>query len=193
MATPTTYDAIIIGSSRAAIFLSISLAQAGKRTAMIERENLGGTCVNVGCTPTKTMVASARLAYLANKAAEYGVHTGPVSVNLAEVLQRKRELVDLLRDFPRGMIDMTPGLDLVSGEARFTGAHSVEVSNGNDMAEELTAETIFINTALAFSKTSMPSSTMILATSSATSESSRSSSCAARCTMVTRLPKRRNI
>ncbi len=121
MTTPTAYDAIIIGSSRAAIFLSISLAQAGKRTAMIERENLGGTCVNVGCTPTKTMVASARVAYLANKAAEYGVHTGPVSVNLAEVLRRKRELVDTLRNFPRGMIDMTPGLDLVMGEARFTG------------------------------------------------------------------------
>ena len=148
MTTTTTYDAIIIGSSRAAIFLSISLAQAGKRTAMIERENLGGTCVNVGCTPTKTMVASARVAYLANKAAEYGVHTGPVSVNLAEVLQRKRELVETLRNFPRGMIDMTPGLDLVMGEARFTGAHSVEVRNGNDMAEQLTAETIFINTGL---------------------------------------------
>ena len=109
MTTPTRYDAIIIGSSRAAIFLSVSLAQAGKRTAMIERENLGGTCINVGCTPTKTMVASARVAYLANKAAEYGVHTGPVSVNLAEVLQRKRDLVDTLRNFPRGMIDMTPG------------------------------------------------------------------------------------
>ena len=94
---------------------------------MIERENLGGTCINVGCTPTKTMVTSARVAYLANKAAEYGVHTGPVSVNLAEVLQRKRDLVDTLRNFPRGMIDMTPGLDLVMGEARFTGAHSVEV------------------------------------------------------------------
>ena len=58
MTTPSTYDAIIIGSSRAAIFLSVSLAQAGKRTAMIERENLGGTCINVGCTPTKTMVAT---------------------------------------------------------------------------------------------------------------------------------------
>ena len=69
MTTSQTYDSIIIGSSRAAIFLSISLAQAGKRTAMIERENLGGTCVNVGSTPTKTMVASARVAYLAHNAA----------------------------------------------------------------------------------------------------------------------------
>ena len=148
MTTPAAYDAIIIGSSRAAIFLSISLAQAGKRTAMIERENLGGTCVNVGCTPTKTMVASARVAYLANKAAEYGVHTGPVSVNLAEVIQRKRALVDTLRDYPRGMIDMTPGLDLVMGEARFTGSHSVEVRSGDGEVQDLTAETIFINTGL---------------------------------------------
>ena len=97
---------------------------------MIERENLGGTCINVGCTPTKSMVASARVAYLANKASEYGVHTGPVSVDLAEVVQRKRDLVDTLRDFPRGMIEMTPGLDLVMGEARFTGSHSVEVRFG---------------------------------------------------------------
>ncbi len=148
MTTPTIYDAIIIGSSRAAIFLSVSFSQDGKRTAMIERENLGGTCINVGCTPTKTMVASARVAYLANRAAEYGVHTGPVSVNLAEVLQRKRDLVDTLRDFPRGMIDMTPGLDLVMGEARFTGAHSVEVRSSNHEVEVLMAETILINTGL---------------------------------------------
>ena len=148
MTTPTIYDAIIIGSSRAAIFLSVSFAQAGKRTAMIERENLGGTCINVGCTPTKTMVASARVAYLANRAGKYGVHTGPVSVNLAEVLQRKRDLVDTLRDFPRGMIDMTPGLDLVMGEARFTGAHSVEVRSSNHEVEVLMAETILINTGL---------------------------------------------
>jgi pyruvate/2-oxoglutarate dehydrogenase complex dihydrolipoamide dehydrogenase (E3) component len=94
------------------------------------------------------MVASARVAYLVKRAAEYGVHTGPVSVNLAEVLQRKRDLVDTLREFPRGMIDMTPGLDLLMGEARFTGARSLEVRSSDDEAKELTAETILINTGL---------------------------------------------
>ena len=72
MATSREYDAIIIGASRAAIFLGQALAQAGRRTALVEREYLGGTCINVGCTPTKTMVASARVAYLARRAADYG-------------------------------------------------------------------------------------------------------------------------
>ena len=85
MATPEAYDAIVIGASKAAVFFSPTLAQAGWRTALIEREYLGGVCVNVGCTPTKTMVASARVAEFARRAAEYGVRTGPVTVDLAAV------------------------------------------------------------------------------------------------------------
>ncbi len=88
MTTPETFDSIIIGSSRAAIYLSISLAQAGWRTALVERDLVGGTCPNVGCVPTKLMVASARVAYLANRAAEFGVQTGPVSVDLGAVVPR---------------------------------------------------------------------------------------------------------
>ena len=87
MAMPEKYDAIVIGASRAALFLSPALAQGGWRTALIEREYLGGVCVNVGCTPTKTMIASARVADLARRATEYGVNTGPVTVDLAVVRQ----------------------------------------------------------------------------------------------------------
>src|SRR5450756_1522135 len=90
MTTPQQYDAIIIGSGQAGTPLSTALAQAGMRTALLERKHVGGTCVNEGCTPTKTMVASGRVAYLAGRAADYGVHTGPISIDLQKVRQRKR-------------------------------------------------------------------------------------------------------
>src|SRR5258708_33005871 len=81
MPQATNYDAIVIGSSRGGRLLPIALAKAGRNVALIERGHVGGTCVNVGCTPTKTMVASARVAYLARRGADYGVHTGPISVD----------------------------------------------------------------------------------------------------------------
>src|SRR5947209_14908108 len=94
----THYDAIVIGSGQAGGPLSTALAKAGRKTAIIEREHVGGTCINEGCTPTKTMVASARVAYLARRAADYGVHTGPVSIDMARVRQRKRDIVDSFRE-----------------------------------------------------------------------------------------------
>ncbi|HEY3615214.1 MAG TPA: FAD-dependent oxidoreductase, partial [Candidatus Sulfotelmatobacter sp.] len=81
MTNPQQYDAMVIGSGQAGTPLSTALAKAGMHTALIERKHVGGTCVNEGCTPTKTMVASGRVAYLARRASEYGVHTGPISVD----------------------------------------------------------------------------------------------------------------
>src|SRR5947209_7110375 len=92
--TTDQYDAIIIGSGQGGSPLAYELAKEGRRTALIEREHVGGTCINEGCTPTKTMVASARVAYLARRAADYGVHTGEVHVSMEEVRQRKREIVE---------------------------------------------------------------------------------------------------
>jgi pyruvate/2-oxoglutarate dehydrogenase complex dihydrolipoamide dehydrogenase (E3) component len=88
------YEAVVIGAGQAGTPLSRTLARAGWKRALIEREQVGGTCVNEGCAPTKTMVASARVAYLARRAADYGVHTGPVRVEMAKVRQRKRAMVD---------------------------------------------------------------------------------------------------
>ena len=82
MSTLRQYDAIIIGSGQAGTPLSVALANAGMRTVLIERKHVGGTCVNEGCTPTKTMVASGRVAYLARRAADYGVGTGPITIDL---------------------------------------------------------------------------------------------------------------
>src|SRR5436190_18657212 len=93
----TSYDAVVIGSGQAGGPLAGALAKAGRKTALVERAHVGGTCVNEGCTPTKTMVASARVAYLARRAADYGVRTGPVSVDLAKVRQRKRDIVASFR------------------------------------------------------------------------------------------------
>src|SRR5260370_30887189 len=93
------YDAIVIGAGQAGGPLSTTLARAGWKTAIIERVHVGGTCINEGCTPTKTMVASARVAYLARRAADYGAHTGPLSVNMPIVRKRKR---DIFRSFLKG-------------------------------------------------------------------------------------------
>ncbi len=156
MATREEYDAIVIGASKSAVFLSPALVQAGWRTALIEREYLGGVCVNVGCTPTKTMIASARVAQFARRAAEYGVHTGPVTVDLAAVRQRKRDLVSLISAFPAGLIEQTEGLDLVMGEASFIDSKSVEVRLNDGGVRQLAADRIFINTGARPSKPPIP-------------------------------------
>ncbi len=142
------YDAIVIGSGQSGTPLSKALAGAGRRTALVEREHVGGSCVNVGCTPTKTMVASARVAYLARRAADYGVRTGPVAIDMARVRQRKREIVHRFNTGSVRSIQKTPGLDLVMGEARFLGPRSVEVRPREGGSRVLAADLIFINTGL---------------------------------------------
>src|SRR5213596_3832909 len=115
------YDAIVIGAGQGGGPLSTTLANAGWKTALIERVHVGGTCINEGCTPTKTMVASARVAYLARRAADYGVRAGPVSVDMAAVRRRKRDIVETFRSGSERRIKGTAGLDLLMGEARFVG------------------------------------------------------------------------
>lgn len=144
--TMMQYDAIIIGAGQAAAPLSTTLAKAGWKTALIEKKHIGGTCVNEGCTPTKTMVASARVAYLARRAADYGVHTGEVTVDMAKVRQRKRAIVESFRKGGQRRIEKTDGVDLLFGEAHFTDPKSVQVRLNDGETRDLAAETIFINT-----------------------------------------------
>ena len=136
-----THDAIVIGSGQAGPFLAVRLAQSGLKVALIEREHYGGTCVNDGCIPTKTLVASARTAHVARRAAEYGVTLGgAVSVDMKAVMARKdrivRQSVDSLTQWLQGIA----GLDLVWGHARFTGPDAIEVGG-----RALSAPKIFIN------------------------------------------------
>jgi len=140
----THYDAIVIGAGQAGGPLAGALARAGRRSALIERVHVGGTCINEGCTPTKTMVASARVAHLARRGADYGVRVGPVVVDMVAVRQRKRSIVESFRSGSERRLT-TAGLDLLMGEARFIGPNAVEVrSAGGTLA--LTAPLIFINT-----------------------------------------------
>ena len=97
MTTRQAFDAIIIGTGQAGKPLARTLAKAGWKVAIVERDLVGGTCINVGCTPTKTMVASARVAYLARRGPDYGVNTGPVTIDLAQIRQRKRDIVARFR------------------------------------------------------------------------------------------------
>src|SRR5262245_22219666 len=146
MVNTATYDAIVIGTGQAGNPLSKALANAGLKTAVIERLYIGGTCVNVGCTPTKTMVASARVAYLARRAADYGVHAGEVLVNMVEVRQRKQSIVDSFRNGSQRAIENTENLDLLFGEASFTGPQSIAVKMNDGELRRLSANKIFINT-----------------------------------------------
>jgi pyruvate/2-oxoglutarate dehydrogenase complex dihydrolipoamide dehydrogenase (E3) component len=139
------YDAIIIGSGQAGTPLSTTLAQAGMRTALIEREHVGGTCINEGCTPTKTMVASGRVAYLARRAADYGVDTGPISIDMPKVRERKRKMVDSFRNGSQSRIEKATNLELIFGEARFTAPKSVEVRTKDGSQRVISAKNIFIN------------------------------------------------
>jgi pyruvate/2-oxoglutarate dehydrogenase complex dihydrolipoamide dehydrogenase (E3) component len=135
------YDAIVIGSGQAGPFLAVRLAQSGLKVALIEREHYGGTCVNDGCIPTKTLVASARTAHVARRAVEYGVNVGgAVSVDMKAVMARKDRIVQQSVDGLTQWLRGTEGLDLVRGHARFTGPHHIEVSG-----RALTAPKIFIN------------------------------------------------
>lgn len=140
------YDAIVIGAGQAGGPLSTALARAGLRTVLIERAHVGGTCINTGCTPTKTMIASARVAYLAQRATEYGVQTGDVQVNLEKVRERKRDMVERFRRGSQRYITGSAGLDLLMGEASFEGAYAIKVRYDGGEGRHLTARHIFINT-----------------------------------------------
>ena len=139
------YDAIVIGAGQAGTPLSQALAAAGMRTALIEREHVGGSCVNEGCTPTKTMVASARVAYLARRGADYGVHTGEIKIDLAKVRERKRAIVESFRNGSQSRIEKAKNLDLIFGEAEFAAAKALRVRNKDGAVLTLSADKIFLN------------------------------------------------
>ena len=139
------YDAVVIGSGQGGTPLARALAEAGRKTALVEREHVGGTCINEGCTPTKTMVASAKTAYVDRRSADYGVHDGPVTVTMPEVRRRKQSIVDSFRESNEGRIEATEGLDLIEGEASFTGPRTLAVRTNDGEGLEIEADNVFIN------------------------------------------------
>jgi pyruvate/2-oxoglutarate dehydrogenase complex dihydrolipoamide dehydrogenase (E3) component len=131
-----TLDVIIIGSGQAGVPLATRLAAAGKRVLLAERAELGGTCVNTGCTPTKTMIASARAAHVARTAGRLGVHAGDVRVDLAAVVARKDAIVRQWRDGIANKLRQAGERLLVRhGHARFVGAREIEVAGERHRAD----------------------------------------------------------
>ena len=134
------YDAVIIGAGQAGPPLAGKLTQQGLRTAIVERKLFGGTCVNVGCIPTKALVGSARVAQLARRAADFGVETGDVSVDMKRVKARMDEIRGESNDGVTRWLEGMDNLDILRGHARFTGPKRIVVDD-----VELEAEKMFIN------------------------------------------------
>ena len=135
------YDAIVIGTGQAGPSLTARLAKEGLQTAVIERKLFGGTCVNTGCTPTKAMVASARTAYVARRAADFGVLiNGSVGVDMKKIKERKDAIVGSSNQGLESWLGTTKNVTVYRGHARFTGRDTVQVGD-----ESLQAEKIFIN------------------------------------------------
>jgi pyruvate/2-oxoglutarate dehydrogenase complex dihydrolipoamide dehydrogenase (E3) component len=135
-----SFDAIIIGTGQAGPFLAVRLAGAGMRVAIVERKFFGGTCVNTGCIPTKTMVASAYAAHMARRASDFGVDAGPVSVDMKRVKARKDAISGKSRTGVESMLRGTANVTVFTGSARFESANEVSVGEAR-----LTAKRIFIN------------------------------------------------
>src|SRR5262245_46315508 len=137
----TTYDAIIIGTGQAGPSLAVRLASARMKVAIVERKRFGGTCVNTGCIPTKTLVASARAAHIARTANQYGVITrGAIHVDMKKVKERKDAVVQRSNEGVEKWLKGTENLTVFEGHARFASAHQIRVGN-----ELLEADKIFIN------------------------------------------------
>ena len=134
------FDAIIVGAGQAGPPLVGRLTAAGMTVALIERKLVGGTCVNTGCMPTKTLVASAYAAHLARRGTEFGVRTGEVAIDMQAVAARARKVVMDARTGNETWLEGMAGLTLLRGHARFTGSGTIAVDG-----EELTAPRIFLN------------------------------------------------
>jgi pyruvate/2-oxoglutarate dehydrogenase complex dihydrolipoamide dehydrogenase (E3) component len=137
----TRFDAIVIGTGQSGPSLARRLTEAGQKVAVIERKRFGGTCVNNGCIPTKSLIASARAAHVARRAADFGVVIeGPVRVDMKAVKARKDAIVRVSNEGVEEGLRENPGVTVYVGHARFTGLKRIEVDG-----ETLEAEQIFIN------------------------------------------------
>ncbi|WP_341528398.1 mercuric reductase [Nostoc sp. UHCC 0302] len=142
------YDDIIIGGGKAGKTLAPALVADGRKTALVERSlnMIGGGCINIACIPTKTMVASANVANTVRNSAVYGVKANTPSVNLAEVIQRKRSVVQGMREMNLHNLETALGHELIIGTARFAAPKTIAVTTTEGNNRLLTAERLFINT-----------------------------------------------
>ena len=140
------FDAIVIGAGQAGVPLAKKLAQSGLKTALIEKRMVGGTCINDGCTPTKAMVASARLAYLASRSSDLGIDIPAYTIDFKAVMARKSAIVTQFREGALKGVEKTENLTLIYGEAKFKDDQTIYVNGRDGNFENYTAKQIFINT-----------------------------------------------
>jgi pyruvate/2-oxoglutarate dehydrogenase complex dihydrolipoamide dehydrogenase (E3) component len=144
--TENDYEAIVVGSGQGGKPLALALAAAGWKTALVERQFLGGTCINYGCTPTKAMVASARVAYLARRASDYGVKSGPIEIDMTRVRERKRAIVQSFRQGGERRVREAANLDYLHGEAAFMDRKVLQVKLDDGQMIRMSGMKIIINT-----------------------------------------------
>ncbi len=153
MPTVETFDDIVLGGGKGGKSLAMALAPAGHKVALIERGQIGGTCINVACIPTKTMVASAKLVDLTKHANHFGVEAPPASPSLRGVIERKRRVVQGMVDTHWNLFTTTPNMELIVGTGKFVEPKQIEIKLDNGETRLLTAKRIYINTG---SRTSIP-------------------------------------
>src|SRR5262249_27996932 len=144
MAEAERYEILIIGSGEAGKYLTWTMAQEGRRTAVVERKYVGGSCPNIACLPSKNVIRSAKAAWFARHGAEYGIQTGPVSTDMKGVLRRKRKMVEGEVQFHLDRFKTT-GSDLIRGEARFVAPRTVEVHLNDGGRRTLTGDRVFLD------------------------------------------------
>jgi pyruvate/2-oxoglutarate dehydrogenase complex dihydrolipoamide dehydrogenase (E3) component len=151
----TTWDALVVGSGQSGVPLAVALARAGRRTAIVERADVGGTCINVGCTPTKTLVASARVTALIARAREYGIEVGQHRTHWPEVREREQSVVRTFRTGGERRLS-DAGVTLLRGEARFVGPRRLRVTAADGATEEHQATLVVLNTGVRALKPDLP-------------------------------------
>src|SRR5882757_9913613 len=144
MSQPERFEVLVLGSGTGGKLVAWHMAQSGRRTAVVERRWIGGACVNVACMPSKNEIASARVAYLARHAAQVGTITGPVSVDMATVRRRKREMVD--RQIAKHLQNYeASGAELIMGNGRFVAPKTLAVTLNDGGTRLLVADQVFLN------------------------------------------------
>ncbi|MCW3466783.1 mercuric reductase [Chitinophaga nivalis] len=143
------FDAIVIGSGQGGTPLAKKLAGKGRKTAIIEQRYIGGTCINDGCTPTKTMIASAKVAHTVAHSEKWGITTPGFTVDLPFIIARKNDIVLRFRNSAAKGLTQTPGLTVIYGSAAFSGEKIITVTSSDGGEQQLTAPLIFINTGAA--------------------------------------------
>src|SRR5690606_4061101 len=140
------YEAIIIGAGQAGMPLAGKISKKGLKVALIEQDKIGGTCINDGCSPTKTMVASAKVAYTVSRANEFGIKVPTFSIDQKAIKNRKEEIVQLFRGGAESRLKKGKNISIINGRGKLISDNVVEITTSKDETFKIQGDKIFINT-----------------------------------------------